>query len=57
LAVVAYSLDDGSEVWSARLPAGTNSPLAIAGNTLVAAAGFPQGAEQTPQLVAFKLGT
>jgi outer membrane protein assembly factor BamB len=54
--VVAYSLDDGSEVWSARLPAGTNSPLSIAGDTLIAAAGYPQGADQTPQLVAFKLG-
>ena len=53
--VVAYSLDDGSEVWSERLPAGTNSPLAIAGDTLVTAAGFPQ-AGQEPQLVVFKVG-
>jgi len=54
--VVAYSLDEGSEVWSARLSAGTNSPLAIAGDTLVTAAGFPQGAGQKPQLVVFKVG-
>lgn len=54
--VAAYSLDDGSEVWSARLPAGTNSPLAIAGDTLVTAAGFPQGADQKAELVVFKLG-
>ena len=54
--VVAYSLDDGSEVWSARLPAGTNSPLAIAGDTLVTAAGFPQGAGQQAELVVFKVG-
>ena len=53
--VVAYSLEDGSEVWSARLPAGTNSPLAIAGDRLVTAAGFPQGAGQKPALVVFRL--
>jgi outer membrane protein assembly factor BamB/plastocyanin len=54
--VVAYSLEDGSEVWSAQLPAGTNSPLAIAGDTLVTAAGFPQGAGQKAELVVFKVG-
>ena len=54
--VVAYSLDDGSEVWSAQLSAGTNSPLAIAGDTLVTAAGFPQGAGQEAELVVFKVG-
>jgi plastocyanin len=52
--VAAYSVDDGSEVWSATLPAGTNSPVAIAGDTLVTAAGFPQG-NQKPVLVAYKL--
>ena len=30
--LVAHSLEDGSEVWSSRLPAGTNSPVAIAGD-------------------------
>jgi outer membrane protein assembly factor BamB len=54
--VVAYSLDDGSEVWSARLPAGTNSPVAIAGDRLVTAAGFPQGAGQKAELVALEVG-
>jgi outer membrane protein assembly factor BamB len=53
--VVAHSLEDGSEVWSAKLPAGTNSPLTIAGDTLVTAAGFPQGKGQKPELVVFKL--
>jgi outer membrane protein assembly factor BamB len=52
--VAAYSVDDGSEVWSDKLPAGTNSSVAIAGDTLVTAAGFPQG-DQKPALVAFKL--
>ena len=53
--VRAYSIDDGTEVWTADLGAGTNSPLAIAGDTLVTAAGFPQGADQKAQLVVFKL--
>lgn len=51
----AYSIDDGTEVWTSDLGAGTNSPLAIAGDTLVTAAGFPQGAGQEAQLVVFKL--
>jgi outer membrane protein assembly factor BamB len=53
--VVAYSTKDGSQVWSAKLPAGTNSPLAIAGDRLVTAAGFPQGPDQKPALVVFQL--
>jgi outer membrane protein assembly factor BamB len=53
--VVAYSTTDGSQVWSAKLPAGTNSPIAIAGDRLVTAAGLPQGADQKPVLVVFQL--
>jgi outer membrane protein assembly factor BamB len=53
--VVAYSIKDGSPVWSATLPAGTNSPLAIAGDRLVTAAGFPQGPNQKAALVVFQL--
>ena len=54
--LVAHSLEDGSEVLSSRLPAGTNSPVAIAGDRLVTAAGFPQGAGQEAVLVSFQLG-
>ena len=53
--VVAYSTADGSQVWSATLPAGTNSPIAIAGDRLVTAAGLPQGPDQKPALVVFQL--
>lgn len=53
--VVAYSTADGSQVWSATLPAGTNSPLAIAGDRLVTAAGLPQGPTEKPALVVFQL--
>jgi outer membrane protein assembly factor BamB len=51
----AYSTEDGSEVWTSELGAGTNSPLAIAGDTLVTAASFPQGAGQKAQLVVYSL--
>jgi outer membrane protein assembly factor BamB len=53
--VVAYSTADGSQVWSATLPAGTNSPLVIAGDRLVTAAGVPQGPDQKAALVVFQL--
>ena len=53
--VVAHSLEDGSQVWASKLPSGTNSPVAIAGDRLVTAAGFPQGAGQEPQLLSFQL--
>jgi hypothetical protein len=42
-------------LWSATLPGGTNSPLAIAGDRLVTAAGLPQGPTQKPALVVFRL--
>ncbi len=42
-------------MWSATLPAGTNSPLAIAGDRLVTAAGLPQSPSQEPALVVFQL--
>ncbi len=51
----AYSVADGREVWAGDLGGGTNSPLAIAGDTIVTAAGFPQGAGQKAQLVVYKL--
>jgi alcohol dehydrogenase (cytochrome c) len=54
--LVAHSLEDGAAVWSERLPAGTNSPVAIAGDRLVTAAGFPQGSGQKAALVTFQLG-
>jgi outer membrane protein assembly factor BamB len=53
--LVAHALEDGTEVWSSKLPAGTNSPVAIAGDWLVTAAGFPQGAGQEAALVVFQL--
>ncbi len=46
----------GGEVWQGSLPAGTNSGVAVSGDTLLAAAGLPLAEGQRPQLVAFRLG-
>jgi outer membrane protein assembly factor BamB len=53
--VRAYSIGNGTEVWTGDLGGGTNTPLAIAGDTLVTAASFPQGPGQKAQLVVYKL--
>jgi len=55
--VVALSRQDGSIVWKAQLPAGSNATLAIVGNTLLAGAGIPLTATQHPVVVAYRLGT
>jgi outer membrane protein assembly factor BamB len=54
--VVALSRNNGSIVWTAHLPAGSNSTLAIAGNTLLAGAGLPLTKTQHPVVVAYRLG-
>jgi outer membrane protein assembly factor BamB len=54
--VVALSRQDGSIAWMAQLPAGSNAPLAIVGNTLLAGAGIPLATTQHPVVVAYRLG-
>jgi outer membrane protein assembly factor BamB len=54
--VVALSRMDGSIVWTAQLPAGSNATLAIAGDTLIAGAGLPLSTTQAPAVVAYRLG-
>jgi outer membrane protein assembly factor BamB len=54
--LLALAKASGQIVWQARLPAGTNAPVAIAGDTLVTAASYPQGKSATPQILAFRLG-
>lgn len=54
--LVALSRRDGSVVWTAQLPAGSNAPLAIVGNTLLAGAGIPLATTQHPEVVAYRLG-
>jgi cytochrome c5 len=52
----ALDRENGSVVWKTKLPAGTNAPIAIAGETLVTAASFPLGAHEQAQLIAYRIG-
>jgi outer membrane protein assembly factor BamB len=54
--VTALNRDSGQVVWEKQLPAGTNAPIAIVGDTLLTAASFPQSAGQKPVIIAFRLG-
>ena len=54
--VVALSRKSGAIVWKAQLPAGSNAPLAITGNMLLAGAGLPLAKTEHPVLVAYRLG-
>jgi glucose dehydrogenase len=53
--VLGLSRKDGSILWRSKLPAGCNSPLAIAGDTLIAGAGLPLNATQHARIVAYQL--
>lgn len=46
----------GGEVWTANLPAGSNSGLAVSGDTLLVPAGLPTAQGQKAALVAYRLG-
>lgn len=52
--VWALRRSDGKVVWRSHLPFGTNAPVAVAGDTLIAAASVPQQGQQ-PQLIAYRL--
>jgi outer membrane protein assembly factor BamB len=52
--VWALARADGAVVWRTRLSAGTNAPVAVAGDTLIAAASVPFNGGQ-PELVAYRL--
>ena len=45
----------GGEVWTASLPAGSNSPVTASGDTLVVPAGIAAAEGQRPALVAYRL--
>jgi outer membrane protein assembly factor BamB len=53
-----YALDasSGEVAWQTQLPAGTNTGVAIAGDTLIAPAGLAEASGQSPELVAYRLG-
>jgi outer membrane protein assembly factor BamB len=54
--LVALDRDSGNVAWEQQLPAGTNSTIAIVGDTIIAPASFPQGKGQSAQIVAYRLG-
>jgi len=51
----AFSARTGGEVWQASLPAGSNSGLAVDGDSVVVPAGIPTVEGQTPELVAYEI--
>jgi outer membrane protein assembly factor BamB len=46
----------GGEVWQGTLPAGSNTAVAIDGDTLLVPAGLPTAEGQVAELVAYRLG-
>jgi outer membrane protein assembly factor BamB len=54
--VVGVEAKTGKVVWKAKLPARSNASPTITGEYLVVPAGYPEGAGEKSQLVAFKLG-
>jgi glucose dehydrogenase/mono/diheme cytochrome c family protein len=53
--VVGVSRHSGQILWEEKLPGGSNSPLVIEGDTLIAINSVPTGTEK-PQIVAYRLG-
>ncbi len=51
----ALSKKSGKTVAKIKLPGGTNSPLAIQGDTVIAASSVPQSASQSADIVAYRL--
>ncbi|MBS1880149.1 MAG: PQQ-binding-like beta-propeller repeat protein [Actinobacteria bacterium] len=54
--VTGFDAKSGGELWSGSLPAGSNTGLAISGDTLLVPAGLASAEGQKPALVAFRLG-
>jgi alcohol dehydrogenase (cytochrome c) len=53
--VWAFNTKDGKTLWSAKMPAGSNTPVSIAGDTVISAGSFPQGKTQKATIVAYRL--
>jgi outer membrane protein assembly factor BamB len=54
--VHGLDVNTGGEVWTASLPAGSNSAVTASGDTLVVPAGIASAEGQKPALVAYRLG-
>ncbi|GAB3473454.1 PQQ-binding-like beta-propeller repeat protein [Amycolatopsis cihanbeyliensis] len=53
--VHAHRTWTGTPVWQAKLPGTSNSPVAISGDTLLAASGWPQNEDERAEIVAYRL--
>lgn len=53
--VHGLDVKSGGEVWTASLPAGSNSAVAVSGDTLIVPAGLPAAEGQQPEMVAYRL--
>ena len=51
----AFDAHGGEPVWETQLPAGTNTGVAVAGDTLIAPAGIAIASGQTPEITAYRL--
>lgn len=54
--VRAFEAATGNEAWTGKLPAGINTSVSIAGDTVIAPAGIATAEGQKPKIVAFRLG-
>jgi outer membrane protein assembly factor BamB len=54
--VYAFDADSGRILWQETLPAGTNTGVTVAGDTVLVPAGLAAAEGQTPEMVAFRLG-
>jgi outer membrane protein assembly factor BamB/plastocyanin len=52
----AFNANTGKEIWHTMLSANTNAPVAVAGDTVLAAASFPSSAAQKALIIAYRLG-
>jgi outer membrane protein assembly factor BamB len=52
-----FNVETGKEVWSTKLSAGTNAPVAVDGDTLITAGTLPAGPSQKALIIAYRLGT
>jgi outer membrane protein assembly factor BamB len=51
----AFEASSGNVLWETQLPAGTNTGVAVSGDTLIAPAGLPLQSGQTPEITAYRL--
>jgi plastocyanin len=52
----AFEASTGKELWKTTLPAATNAPVAVVGDTVITAGSFPQAAGQKALITAYRLG-